>query len=254
VSEPYVERRVENGHAGPCHSVSLPDAVRDTAFFPAPLKWVSTHPTSVPVSFDLFGTLVAVERPADPAAALGRELADCGVRVPEDWADAYAESHGSTPQGRERPLAGHVEDALASRGVDAPRSTVASAVRGVFAPEAVRTREGALAAVAAARTRGPVGVCSNCSVDGLVERTLAESQLDRTRFDAVVASVDCGWRKPDRRAFVAVADALDVEVASLVHVGDDPDTDGGVTAAGGTFLRVGDGQLASLAGREGWPC
>jgi FMN phosphatase YigB (HAD superfamily) len=208
----------------------------------------------VPVSFDLFGTLVAVERSTDPATAVARALADRGVRVPDDWADAYAESHRSVESGREYPLAAHVADALASRGVDARRPTVAAAVRAAFAPETVRTREGAFDAIAAARGRGPVGICSNCSVSGLAERTLAESRLDTAGFDAVVASVDCGWRKPDRRAFAAVADALDSEVGDLVHVGDDPGTDGGVTDAGGTFVRVGDGELASLADGKGWPC
>ena len=208
----------------------------------------------MPVSFDVFGTLVAVERSADPATAVARALADRDVRVPGDWTDAYAESHRSVESGREYPLAAHVADALASRGVDAPRSTVAAAVRAAFAPETVRTREGALDAIAAARARGPVGLCSNCSVPGLAERTLAASRLDLEGFDAVVTSVDCGWRKPDRRAFAAVADALDSEVADLVHVGDDPKTDGGVTDAGGTFVRVGAGELASLAAGEGWPC
>lgn len=57
-------------------------------------------------SFDLFGTLVAVDRPADPAAAVGDELRDRGVAVPDDWAAAYAETHVEAPAGAEVPQIG----------------------------------------------------------------------------------------------------------------------------------------------------
>jgi len=218
------------------------------------LKWASVHRAGVAVSFDLFGTLLDVDRPTDPAAAVGRALADRGVDVPPDWPAAYAESHRSVPPGRERPLAAHVADALASRSVNISRELAARAVADAFEPAGVRTRPGAPGAVASARESGPVGVCSNCSVAGLVERALAASRLDRAAFDAVVTSVDCGWRKPDRRAFEAVADGLGVAVPDLVHVGDGPATDGGVREAGGTFVHVGDGPATLADGPEGWPC
>ncbi|MFB6131804.1 MAG: HAD family hydrolase, partial [Halanaeroarchaeum sp.] len=65
-------------------------------------------------------------------------------------------------------------------------------------------------------------------------------------FDAVVASVDCGWRKPDARAFESVAASLDTAVSELMHVGDDPETDGGVAAAGGRFHSVQEAPLESV--------
>ncbi|MFC6787189.1 HAD family hydrolase [Halobaculum halobium] len=194
------------------------------------------------VSFDLFGTLVSVERPADPAAGVAAELRDCGVSVPDDWADAYAEVHLEYAEGVERPLHHHVSAALASRSSEhEPRAFVddaAAAVRAAF-DRPVETRPGAAEAVATLAAEYPVGVYSNCSVSGLLGRTLARSALDPDAFDAVVASVDRGWRKPDARAFEAVADDLGVPVDRLLHVGDDAETDGGVTAAGGYFVQVG---------------
>ncbi|QPV64218.1 HAD family hydrolase [Halosimplex litoreum] len=200
------------------------------------------------VSFDLFGTLVAVSRPADPAEAVAAQLRERGVAVPENWAAVYREPQVSLQDGSELALSDHVGHALANRGVDADAETVATAVRGAF-DGPVKTREGAQAAVEAAAERGPVGVCSNCSVDGLVERTLERSRLDADRFDAVVASVDCGWRKPDRRAFDAIARGLDVTVDDLVHVGDDPATDGGAGDAGARSVLLTDIDLTDLPAR-----
>ncbi|ELZ30574.1 HAD superfamily hydrolase [Halosimplex carlsbadense 2-9-1] len=200
------------------------------------------------VSFDLFGTLVAVARPADPAEAVARQLRQCGVAVPDDWAAAYREPQVTVEPGAELALSDHVRHALASRGVDADAETVAAAVREAF-DGPVDTREGAESAVAAAAEGAPVGILSNCSVDGLVERTLARSELDADRFDAIVASVDCGWRKPDRRAFETVARALDAPVADLVHVGDDPATDGGADDAGASSVLLPDTDLADLPAR-----
>jgi FMN phosphatase YigB (HAD superfamily) len=193
----------------------------------------------VAVSFDLFGTLVTVDRSTEPATAVGSALADRGVTVPDGFERAYRTPHHDDAPTAERPLAEHVRAALASCGVDAPAGTVADAVLAAFTDAtAVRTRDGAQEALAVAAARGPVGVCSNCRVRGLVAWALRESALAPSVFETVVASVDCGWRKPDRRVFAAVADGLGVGVADLVHVGDDPATDGGVTDAGGVFVHV----------------
>jgi FMN phosphatase YigB (HAD superfamily) len=199
----------------------------------------------VPVSFDLFGTLVAVDRPGDPAAAVADELRARGVAVPADFAAAYRERHVDAPDGAEVPLPAHVAAALRSRGVSAADNAVRRAVVAAFDPT-VRTREGAADAVAAARARGPVGLLSNCSVPELVARTLVRADLPRDGFDSVVTSVACGWRKPHARAFAAVADGLGVDPAALVHVGDSPATDGGVEAVGGTFVDAREVPLPTL--------
>jgi FMN phosphatase YigB (HAD superfamily) len=202
----------------------------------------------VAVSFDLFGTLVDADRPADPAAAVAAELRARDVPVPDDWAEAYREPQIDAPSGAEVPLPAHVSAVLRSRGVAAPDNAARRAVVAAFDP-AVETRPGAVEAVRAARDRGPVGLCSNCAVPELVGRTLVRSALGRDDFDAVVTSVGCGWRKPDRRAFETCADALEVDLSALVHVGDDPATDGGAQDAGATFVDVAEVPLRDLPGR-----
>jgi FMN phosphatase YigB (HAD superfamily) len=196
----------------------------------------------VAVSFDLFGTLVTVDRPADPAAAVATELAARDVTVPDDWARAYGERQIDAPAGAEVPLPAHVAAALASRGVEPSGNAVRRAVVAAFDPT-VQRREGALAAIEAAREYGPVGLLSNTSVPELARRTLLRADL-RDAFDAVVTSVGCGWRKPDARAFEALERRLGADIA--VHVGDDPDADGGVSAVGGTFLDVATVPLTDL--------
>ncbi len=208
-------------------------------------KCVCPNATTVAVSFDLFGTLVAAERPSDPAAAVATELSARGIAVPDDWGQAYCESHVTAPTGGEVSLVDHVEAALASRTVSITTARAREAVLAAF-DRPVSVRPGAVDAVAAAGEHGPVGLLSNCSVPGLVERTLAATPIPADAFDAVVTSVGSGWRKPDPRAFETLADALDVDPADLVHVGDDPPTDGGVADAGGTALLLTEVPLSEI--------
>ncbi|WP_224332720.1 HAD family hydrolase [Haloprofundus halobius] len=200
------------------------------------------------VTFDLFGTLVEASLPADPAAAVAVELDRVGVTVPDDWGDAYREVHIDAPEGAEVPLPAHVSAALGSRGVDAPNNAARRAVVNAFDPD-VQTRPGAVAAVTVAAERGPVGLLSNCSVPELARRALIRSDVPNDAFGATVTSVACGWRKPDARAFEAVAEALGASAEELVHVGDDARTDGGVEAVGGEFVDVTETSLAALVTR-----
>jgi len=200
----------------------------------------------VAVTFDLFGTLVDVDYPSDPAETVARELESRGVAVPDDWHVAYGEVHVDAPAGAEVPLPVHVDRALASRGVETTGNVARHAVIAAFDPDVTR-REGAREAVLAAGKRGPVGLLSNCAVPELVSRTLIRAGL-RGEFDAVVTSVGCGWRKPHPKAFEAIADALGVEPSTLIHVGDDPTADGGVVDVGGRFVDVTETPLSALDG------
>lgn len=197
------------------------------------------------VSFDLFGTLVDVDQPAAPAEAVADELAARDVDVPGDWADAYESPHVDPPEHAEVPLPAHVSRALASRGVEFENNVVRRAVVAAFDP-AVETRDGALEAVAAARDRGPVAICSNCSVPELVARTLIRADLERDGFDATVTSVACGWRKPAPEIFELTANELETSLSELIHVGDDPRTDGGIEAVGGTAILLEDVPLPEV--------
>ena len=191
--------------------------------------------SNVATSFDLFGTLVDVDYPASPARTVARELESRGVPVPTDWEEAYLERHVDAPPGAEVPLPAHVAHALSSRDVTYEPMAVRRAAISAFDP-VVETKPGAVDAVDAAREFGPVGLCSNCSVPELVSRTLIRSDLERDAFDGIVTSAGCGWRKPSAEIFAVVADQLGVDVSDLVHVGDDPRTDGGIDAAGGTAI------------------
>jgi FMN phosphatase YigB (HAD superfamily) len=198
----------------------------------------------VALTFDLFGALVDIDYPMDPAEAVARELESRDVPVPDDWHVAYGEVHVDAPEGAEVPLPAHVAAALASRDVETTDNVARHAVVAAFDPE-VTLRAGAREAVRAAGDRGPVGILSNCSVPELVPRTLIRSGL-RGEFDAVTTSIGCGWRKPDRRAFEAAAGALDSSLEDLTHVGDDPAVDGGIEALGGRFIDVTETPLTDL--------
>lgn len=207
----------------------------------------------VAISFDLFGTLVDVETPDDPATAVATELSAQGVSVPDDWSTAYTELHIDAPDGAEVPLPAHVSAALASRDVDPANNAARRAVVNAFDP-AVTDRKGAAEAVTAAREYGPVGLLSNCSVPELVGRTLIRSELSRDDFDSIVSSVACGWRKPNQQAFETIARQLSVPVDRVVHVGDTPATDGGIEACGGTFINVTETPLSELPRRLSEVC
>jgi len=200
----------------------------------------------VAVTFDLFGTLVEVAYPSDPAEVVARELESRGVDVPDDWHVAYGERHVDAPAGAEVPLPAHVAHALESRGVHAGGNVVRHAVVAAFDPDVTR-RDGALDAVRDVSDQGSVGLLSNCAVPELVPKTLIRAGL-RGEFDAVTTSVGCGWRKPHSKAFEAVADALGVAPETLIHVGDDPETDGGVVEVGGRFVDVTETPLSTVAG------
>jgi FMN phosphatase YigB (HAD superfamily) len=211
--------------------------------------------TTVAVSVDMFGTLVTAERPANPATAIATELTARDVPVPHNWEDVYTTAHVSVEEGQEISLSRHVTAALVATVDDitpAIRETVDDAVTAAFDCR-VTTRDGATDLLDAFGTDTPVGILSNCSVSGLVDRTLERSALDASRFDAIVTSVECGWRKPDPRAFETVAAELGVEIDALFHVGDDPETDGGVDAVGGQFLSIQDhdlGEIPAVLGRR----
>jgi HAD superfamily hydrolase (TIGR01549 family) len=201
-------------------------------------------------SFDLFDTLVSADRPDAPWAAVAEELAARDITVPADGETAYRESHRSCQPGREISLVVHTIDTLRSCGIQAPQDTVHEALLAAFDCP-VEQQTGAPEALAAATDVGPVGLLSNCSLPGLVERTLERAAFD-VSFDAVVTSVACGWRKPHDNAFRAVADALSVEPAELLHVGDDQRADGGGRSCGVSVVLTENVPLTAFPERLEW--
>lgn len=199
----------------------------------------------VAVSFDLFGTLVSVDRPASPADAVAAELERRGVEIPAAFPADYCEVQIDAPEGAEVPLPAHVAAALRSRGVTPSNNIVRRAVVAAFDPN-VETRPGAVEAVTAAAKHSRVGVLSNCSVPELVPRTLLRSDIDRSTLDVILSSAGCGWRKPDPRAFEAFASKIGVDVEQVIHIGDDPGADGGIEAVGGTAIVLDEHSIEDL--------
>jgi len=196
----------------------------------------------VAVSFDCFGTLVTADRPNEPWVAVADELAARDVRIPEDWEDAYRTAHREYERGTAAPLDEHVRLALAGHGVEIDDTTAREVTLGAFDCP-VTVRPGARDALASARQHGPVAICSNCSVPGLVERALGRADI---AVGHVVTSVDCGWRKPHPGIFEQAAEMLGVPLDALVHVGDDARTDGGAGRAGATTVLLDDVALRDL--------
>lgn len=199
------------------------------------------------ISFDLFGTLVSVSRPEDPATRIATCLRQQDVPVPDDWTARYATSHYDVDPGVERPLADHVLAALGESGSTSatPRPAVERAVRRAF-DVPVEPRPDVEATLAGMAAEHRLAVLSNCSVTGLVERSLETAGLGTDRFDAVIASVDCGWRKPHEGAFRALEDELGIPLERIVHVGDTAATDGGATAVGARYVSIQEVPLGEL--------
>jgi FMN phosphatase YigB (HAD superfamily) len=199
----------------------------------------------VVVSFDLFGTLIEVIPPDDPAQAVATALVERGVTVPSEWERVYTTPHIDVPPDAELSLVAHVKAGLEDHGIDVTSLVVRAALLDAFECP-VRTRTGTHMAVTAAKEHGSVGILSNCSVPGLVQRTISRSELDPGIFDAVVSSVECGWRKPDERAFLELTARLGVQPSDLIHIGDNPETDGGATEAGANVILLDDVPLTDI--------
>ncbi len=209
------------------------------------------------VSFDLFGTLVTVDRALPPDEAVAAALRERDIPVPDDWPERYRTAHIEAEPLQELPLHKHVAAALRSNtgnpgGI--AEATVIEAVRAAF-DTPIETRERAVETVTGLAEQVPVGILSNSSVEGLVERSLRKSAIPMETFETVLSSVEIGWRKPHERAFERVASDLGVGAESLLHVGDDPRTDGAATRTGAGAVLVSDSgplELKSRLEAAGW--
>lgn len=209
------------------------------------------------VSFDLFGTLVTADRPPSPDEAVATALRERDIPVPRNWKEAYRTSHIDADPLEELPLHKHVVAVLRSGARDPDsidQQTVKEAVAAAF-DTPIQTRDGAVGAVEGLAAQVPVGILSNSSVDGLVERTVSRSDIPADTFVAVLPSVEIGWRKPHESAFERIAEELGVEPTGLLHVGDDPRADGAATRTGAKAVIVDDEGPLDLDARlaeAGW--
>lgn len=236
-------------------------------------------PRVAALCFDLFDTLVDLrmehlprlvhggpeeDRPARPSTA--RALHEAVCERTQIAYEAFARALGEVDrtlrepryrEGRELPTLERFVRLAELLALDAPdlpdRLTeihMGLLVRQVEVPEHHAAVLGAL------RERVPLAVCSNFSHTPTAERVLRETGL-LDRFDAVVVSETLGIRKPRREIFDAVAQALGLAPAEILHVGDRLEADVAGAAAAGMQTawltrRVSDPE-AALRAYEGPP-
>lgn len=202
------------------------------------------------LSFELFGTLPGAPATSAHASAVAVELERRGASVLNDWAVGFRHHPVDAPTGEAIPVDRHAHSLLSKRGVEADRGTVGQAVTSTFEP-AVNGRPGPCDAARSAASHDPVGSLFYHSVAGLAQRSVRARSHGASGFDAMGSAVDCGWRKPNPRSFEAVADRVDTPLESLVHLGDDPATDGGADAAGETARMTSETPLGDFPRRFG---
>jgi putative hydrolase of the HAD superfamily len=161
------------------------------------------------VIFDLWDTLVAW--PLDEAEELRVGIAGLiGVDEPEfgrRWRDSYRTSQTG-------PLA----DALRAVGLPEEHVEARVAAHHAFARKVLRPRAGAVETLRELRRRGlRLAVLSNCSEDVPVAWP---ATVLAGLFDVETFSSACGTMKPDPEIYLATAEALGVEPAECLFVGD----------------------------------
>ncbi|RAG82488.1 hydrolase [Streptacidiphilus pinicola] len=206
------------------------------------------------ILFDFSGTLFRI---TDTRPWLDGALASLGLELPEAEAAALAgrlADAGALPGGpnpRELPEA--LRRLWAERDLDAVRHRAAYTGLAALAdlpdprladvlydrhrlPESWRPYPDTEAVLTQLRRRGvPVAVVSNIGWD---LRPVFDHHGVGQLVDAYVLSFEHGVQKPDPRLFRAACDALGLDPADVLMVGDDADADGGATALGCAFLHV----------------
>ncbi|WP_255190624.1 HAD family hydrolase [Natronobeatus ordinarius] len=182
------------------------------------------------VVFDLDYTLAVPER--DRATILSEAAQAAGA--PPLSREAYLEAHrrNLTRETREPIFA----DLLAEYDTDAEPAAVAAAYRQTIA-EALTPLPGVESMVDALRQEYRVGLLTNGPV--LAQRDKLATLGWERAFDAALVTGELEAGKPDRRAFDAIVDELDVAPEEAVYVGDEVDADVfGATNAGLEAIQV----------------
>jgi putative hydrolase of the HAD superfamily len=176
-------------------------------------------PTARGVIFDLFGTLV----PEYPASAWRRLLRAMG-EVLEVEGDGFVRAWEALGVARQTGVFADgeacVRGALDRLGAEATGEAVADAVamRERFMLERFRPIDGAVETVEGLRGRGlGVAMVSNCSPE--VPELWAASPFGPL-FEVTVFSSEAGVMKPDPLIYRLATDALGVDPAACVFVGD----------------------------------
>lgn len=193
------------------------------------------------VTFDLDGTLLRYERsPGDVLQQAYERLGSeplFGVEAYYARYDEFASQWDSLDRAREECFAALADE----HGYDAERGR---AVAEAFSAERDQSRvellDGAADLLAAVSEQYRTGIITNGAADAQREKITALS-LDETVDSVVVAGAECP-AKPAPVPFERALDALGVEPAEAVHVGDTLDTDvAGANDAGLASVWLSDG-------------
>ena len=161
------------------------------------------------VIFDLWETLV--DWPVDDARELTKRIALHTGLDDDAFMRAWEENYRLRETG---PLAA----AYRALGVPDEHVDVLVAARHDLARRALRPREGVVETLDELRARGlSLGLISVCSED--VPAAWPETPL-AGRFDAATFSSECGVMKPEPEVYLQTADALGVDPAETLYVGD----------------------------------
>ncbi|MCF8060916.1 MAG: HAD family hydrolase [Deltaproteobacteria bacterium] len=188
------------------------------------------------VGFDLFNTLITVERGAleDAVGRLVQSLVASGLAV--DGA-RFVEDHRSAAlrfieetrrDGRETHNRFWIQAALEVQGVlvspEDPR--IAEGVEAYFSAflDHVRVIPGTLEMLETVGQRYRVGLLSNFTHTPAA-RAILEAVGLAPHFEVCVISGEIGFRKPHARAFEALLSELGVASPDMLYVGDDPEAD-----------------------------
>lgn len=182
------------------------------------------------VVFDLDYTLAVPRR--DRATILDEATTATGA--PSFTRDAYLEAHrrNLTSETREPIFA----DLLEGSDSDADPAAVATAYRETIA-DSLEPLPGVEAMLADLREEYRVGLLTNGPVRA--QRDKLETLGWEDAFDAALVTGELEAGKPDSRAFDAIADALGVDPADAVYVGDEVEADiSGATGVGMRAIQV----------------
>jgi putative hydrolase of the HAD superfamily len=188
------------------------------------------------IGFDLFNTLITLERQAfaTAVARLVAALNACGLEVPAERFDtAHREAALSfILQARESGLETHnrfwIAAALSRLGweVDPGDERIARAVEAYFSAflEHARLIPETLEMLGSLGGRYRLGLLSN-----FTHAPAARAILDRLGltpfFEALLISGDLGYRKPHASVFNALCQELAMSPGEILYVGDDPEAD-----------------------------
>jgi putative hydrolase of the HAD superfamily len=161
------------------------------------------------VIFDLWETLV--DWPVDDARQLTKRIA-AHTRLDDDaFMRAWEENSRLRQTG---PLAA----AYRALGLPEEHIDVHVAARHDLARRALRPREGVVDTLDELRERGlKLGLISVCSEE--VPALWPQTPLAK-RFDATTFSSECGVMKPEPEIYLRTADALGIDPADTLYVGD----------------------------------